>query len=233
MMFLQWLQVRLPFQRLFLHLRQCRPLPRLLLSPLSFRPSLLVVFQALSLRWLSEKAFIIGPGHAPFPSKLVSTIVGGHFVELADLLSVNLRAVEQEPQTFLDGKFVVSLSKRRQVAIKDILTWMEAFTIFQMVLCAAHFHRWPDLSKYTLLIIQTARHCSSSAWLEYDLAFRKDATASGLSDWSRMNLDLYNFHLRSPAMASRLLPQSSSSTALASLPAASHDTILVPRFCHS
>ena len=82
----------------------------------------------------SEKAFIVGPGHAPIPSKLVSKIVGGQFVELADLLSVNLRAVEQEPQTFLDGKLVVSSSKRRQVEIKDILTWTEAFTIFQMVL---------------------------------------------------------------------------------------------------
>ena len=82
----------------------------------------------------SEKAFIVGPGHAPIPSKLVSKIVGGQFVELADLLFVNLRAVEQEPQTFLDGKLAVSSSKRRQVEIKDILTWTEAFTIFQMVL---------------------------------------------------------------------------------------------------
>ena len=91
----------------------------------------------------------------------------------------------------------------------------------------------PDLSKYKLLIIQTARHFSGSAWLEYDLVFRKDAAASGLSDWSRMNLDLYNFHLRSPAMASPPLLQSSSSTVSAPLPAASHDTSLVPPFCHS
>ena len=142
----------------------------------------------------SEKAFIVGPGHAPIPSQLVSKIIGDQFVELADLLSANLRAVEQEPQTFLDGKLMVSLSKRGQVEIKDILTWTEAFTIFQMVLCAAHPHRWPDLLKYKLLIIQTARHFSGSAWLEYDLGFRKDAAASGVSDWSRMNLGRYNFH---------------------------------------
>ena len=117
----------------------------------------------------------------------MSKIVGGQFVQLADLLSVNLRAVKQEPQTFLDCKLEVSSSKRRQVEIKDILTWTEAFTIFQMVLCAAHPHLWADLSKYKLLIIQMAHHFSSSAWLEYDLVFRKDAAASGLSDWSRMN----------------------------------------------
>ena len=39
------------------------------------------------------------------------------------------------------------------------------------------------------------------AWLHNDIAFRKEAAASGLADWSRMNLDLYNFN-------SRLVPQS-------------------------
>ena len=78
-----------------------------------------------------------------------------------------------------------------------------------MVLCAAQPHRWPGLSKYKLLIIQTACHFSSSAWLEYDLAFRKDAAASGLSYSSKMNLDLYNFHLRSPTLASPPLPRCS------------------------
>ena len=48
----------------------------------------------------------------------MSKVVGGKFVELADLLSVNLREVEQEPQTFLNGKLVVSSSKRRQVEIR-------------------------------------------------------------------------------------------------------------------
>ena len=88
---------------------------------------------------------------------------------------------------FLDGRLVVSPSKRSQVEIKDILNWTKAVTIFQMVLCTVHPHRLHDLSKYKLLIIQTAHHFSGSAWLEYNLAFRQDAAASGLSDWSRMN----------------------------------------------
>ena len=57
-------------------------------------------------------------------------------------------AVEQEPQVIVDGKFVVSSSKCRQVEIEDILPWTEAFTIFQMMLCAVHPHRWPDLTMY-------------------------------------------------------------------------------------
>ena len=75
-----------------------------------------------------EKAFVVGAGHAPIPAKVVSKIINGQFVDLADLLSANLRAVDQEPHTVLDGKLLVS-EKRRLVEISDILTWTEAFTI--------------------------------------------------------------------------------------------------------
>ena len=128
----------------------------------------------------SEKAFIVGPGHAAIPAKLAKKIVEGQFVELADLLMVNLCAVEEEPQTFLEGKLLVSNVKRRQVEIKDILTWTEAFTFIQLVLCATFPLHWLDLTKYKLLIIQMARRHPGLAWLEYDLAFRRDAAASGL-----------------------------------------------------
>jgi len=128
-----------------------------------------------------EKAFVVGPGHAPIPAKVVSKIISDQFVDLADLLSANLRAMDQEPLTFLDGKLLVS-QKRRLVEISDILTWTEVFTIYQMVLCAAHPHRWPDLTKYKLLIIPTACHSPDRAWLEYDLAFGRDAAATGATD---------------------------------------------------
>ena len=53
-----------------------------------------------------------------------------------------------------------------------------------MVLCIIHPYHWLSLTKYKLLIIQTIHHFSVSAWLEYDLAFRKMqlplASATGL-----------------------------------------------------
>ena len=36
--------------------------------------------------------------------------------------------------------------------------------------------------------MKTARHFPGLSWLEYDLAYRKDAAASGLTDWSRKNI---------------------------------------------
>ena len=33
-----------------------------------------------------DKAFVVGPGHAPIPAKLVPKITSGQFVDLVDLL---------------------------------------------------------------------------------------------------------------------------------------------------
>ena len=52
-------------------------------------------------------------------AKLVSKIIGSQFVDLVDPLSANLRSAKHEPQTFLEGKLLVS-NKRRVLEIKDI-----------------------------------------------------------------------------------------------------------------
>ena len=137
-----------------------------------------------------NKALVVGPGYAPVPYKLVSKIKAGLFVDLADLLPDNIRAQEIEPQAFLEGKPVVSGSKKRVIEIADIVTWIEAFTIFSMILCHTFPSRWKDLNQYKLLIIQTARRFSDKSWLHYDIAFRKEAAASGSTDWFRMHPDL-------------------------------------------
>ena len=108
-------------------------------------------------------------------------------------MSANLRTAEQELQTFLDSK--LSPKSIGVVEIQDILIRTEAFTIFKMVMCTTHAHRWPDLPTYKLLIIETAHQSPSQAWLEYDLAFQKDAAATtGASYWSKMHLDLLMYN---------------------------------------
>lgn len=39
-----------------------------------------------------------------------------------------------------------------------------------------------------------------SAWQLYDTAFCKDAAATGLTNWSKMNPDLNNFHTQAPSL---------------------------------
>ena len=147
--------------------------------------------------------FPVGPGYSPIPHKLVVKITGGQFIELADLLSDNIKAQDTQPQAYLEGKLLVE-KKKRVVEITDIVTWVEAFSIFCLVLCNSFPSRWLDLHKYKLLIIQTAKRFRDRSWLNYDIAYRKEAAASGSTDGSRMNADLYNFHTRSPSASTSL-----------------------------
>ena len=175
------------------------------------------------------KDFVIGPGYSPIPHKLVTKITTGLFVDLADLLPDNLKANESETQMFLEGKLVIASARKRIVEIQDILTWVEAFTIYSIVLCASQPARWADLSHYKLLIIQTAKKFPEKAWQLYDTAFRKNEAASGLKDWSKMNPDLYNFHtlVQTPSSSGTSNPKGSASySGLDHTPNSS-------QFCHS
>ena len=64
------------------------------------------------------------------------------------------------------------------------------------------------------------RHFSGSAWLKYDLVFRKDAAVSGLSDWSIQLSLKVSSHGFTPATSVVFFHGIS-------------DTSLVPPFCHS
>ena len=64
------------------------------------------------------------------------------------------------------------------------------------------------------------------------MIFRRDAAASGLNDWSKMNLDLYNFHLHSPASYS-LLQRPSSLSGFPQSSSGSLDSCRHTPFCHS
>ena len=159
---------------------------------------------------LLHKPFVISPGYSPILEKLVTKLKAGQFIDLADLLPENVKAQDSEPQTYLDGKLLVS-AKKRVREITDIVTWVEAFTVYMWIFRCTHPSRWQDMTQYKLLILQTTRQFSGKAWLHYDTAFRKDAAASGLTDWSRMNSDLYNFQTRLPQQQQFQPPTTSSS----------------------
>ena len=143
----------------------------------------------------------------------MAKITSGALVEFTDLLAETIRAQEAEPHTYLDGKLLDAPAKKRVAGITDILAWIQAFTIYQWIFCSTYPSRWQDNFHYKSLIFQTACQFPGPAWLNYDTAFRKDAAASLLADWSKMNLDLYNFHIRasSAVTSSTSLPHTSSS----------------------
>ena len=81
------------------------------------------------------------------PYKIVWQIVTGKFIDLAELLSGNLKESNSEPQLLFNGRVVLmSSTKRPMRKIADIIAWLETFSIFSLIL-AAHFpSRWHDLT---------------------------------------------------------------------------------------
>lgn len=106
---------------------------------------------------------VAGPDFFPVPAKVVSQIVSGKFVDLGDLLQANISQAESEPQVLFDGRMILTSNPKRSCKkIDDIVTWMEAFSIFVMILSLTSYfpHHWKDLSQYKLLILQTYQQFS-------------------------------------------------------------------------
>ena len=139
--------------------------------------------------------FVVGPGFSPIPGKLVAQITSGKFVEFADLLAANSQQTDPEPQLLLDGKLILTSAPRRsRRQIEDILSWTEAFLLYSLVVTTYFPHRRRDLLLYELLILRTYRQFGGKVWRSYDRAFREHAAAVKLTDWSSMNVQIYNFH---------------------------------------
>ena len=128
-------------------------------------------------------------------------IVAGKFVDLSELLSSNIASAEPETQLFFKGQLVLtSTPKKPKWRIEDITSWLEAFSIYCLIL-ASHFpHRWKDLMNYQLLILRTQRHFTGRVWFAYDHAFREHVAATNLTDWSSINVQLFNFHAAGAAV---------------------------------
>ena len=167
----------------------------------------------LSLICCGRKRFYNRPWILPHSTQVGNQNHNWSFCGTSGSSPDNLKANESEMQTFLEQKLVVAPTRKRIVKIQDILTWVEAFTIYSIVFCAFQPARWADLSHYKLLIIQTAKKFPGKVWQLYDTAFLKNAAGSGLKDWSKINPDLYNFHtlVQTPSSSGTSHPKASAS----------------------
>ena len=66
--------------------------------------------------------------------------------------------------------------------------------MYMMVDVSSAPHRAVDLLAYQLPILRTSKQFQGLVWRDYDEAFRRDAAARAVLDWSRMHVDLYNYH---------------------------------------
>ena len=156
-----------------------------------------------------QQPFVVGPGYSPVPLKIVSQITAGKFVNVEDLLTENITMPEQEPQLWFNSQLVLSHTpKKRKRRLWISRQGWKPFPFFYLVLCSSFLHRWRDLTSYKPLILRTYCQFSGFCWLDYDRAFREYTAAENVTDWSKMHVQLFNYHTAGAQVRTR--PASSS-----------------------
>ena len=132
----------------------------------------------------------VGEGLPPVPEKLAARIRRGEFVEMCELLPEYWLAKEE------DG--VVKAEKQRPRRVLDISTWVQSFTIYVSVRAAHDPALIPELMAYMYTIVRASQDFGGTSWVNYDTVFRRQAAATGMTAWSRVNGTLHHICFNGP-----------------------------------
>ena len=139
-----------------------------------------------------QQDLVVGSGYNLIFHITVVVITSGQYIDLATLITPQQPA--PVPIISVDGRVVFTAPPRPSRRLNDISDWLQAFTIYMMVVVSFAPHRAVDLLANQLLILRTSKQFKGQAWRDYDEAFRRVAAARAISDWSRVHVELYNYH---------------------------------------
>lgn len=137
-----------------------------------------------------EKPFILSEGLPPVPYKLVSRILRGEYVDMAELLRDNLEAQRRAAASATTAPQPSVASKSRR-EVPDIMSWVQCFGVYMAVVTSKFPERTKELLAYQTLIVREARRCGGKGWLAYDAHFRQQTVGDAKADWSKLNQSLY------------------------------------------
>ena len=126
----------------------------------------------------------ISDGLPPVPTRLVTKIRQGEFVELHEFLPECLAESDRS------GKPVSRAKAKKR--LDDLDVWLQCFALYVAVLAPTKPALVPDLMAYMISIITASQEYEASAWVAYDDAYRRQAAAAGNQwQWSQVNPSLY------------------------------------------
>ena len=144
--------------------------------------------------------FILSEGLPPIPAKLTAKIRRGEFVDMAELLRDNLEAHRRGSlQDVSSGES----SKRSRREIPDVLSWVQCFGTYIVVVTSKHPEKLRQLLAYQTLIVRESRRCGGKGWLAYDAMFRQQVAGNDQADWSKLNSSLYAVSFLAQASGAR------------------------------
>ena len=120
----------------------------------------------------------------------------GDFVSLESLNTQNqLASQSQSPTSWtfssLGQNLVAQPVAQPKREIKGIFQWTNAFLIYMSIFLERHPARANELLKYVATIREFSQTMGNTAWLMYDLEFRKKQARRPTNPWSSIDMELY------------------------------------------
>ncbi len=137
-------------------------------------------------------SFWLGDGLPPVPAKLVSKILKGEFVDMADLLRDNIEAERRYASSGTAASSAVQPARSHRREVPDLFSWVQCFGVYASVVASKQPGRVGQLLAYQTMIIREARRCGGSGWQAYDTMFRQQVAHAPETDWSKLNNTLYS-----------------------------------------
>jgi len=93
---------------------------------------------------------------------------------------------------------VVKAERQRPRRVLDIFTWVQSFTIYVSVRGAHDPSLIPELMAYMYMIVRASQDFGGTSWVNYDKIFRKQAAATRVTAWPRVNGTLHHICFNGP-----------------------------------
>lgn len=149
----------------------------------------------------SGTGIYIGEGLPPVPPKLAEKIRKWEFVDMAELLP---EFWSLPPAIKSEGQPITQPSlPRRSRKVTDLASWVQCFATYVGVLAGSSPEAVPELMAYLIQIVRVNQDFGGLAWVNYDLAFRRQAAATGNRSWSKINPSLYSICFSGAARVSK------------------------------
>ena len=129
---------------------------------------------------------LLGGRIPPIPPKLHKKITEGHYVDMAELCSEHLEALNAAEEDHSKS------SRPKLKNISSILDWIQAFSIYVAVLSKDQPHHVLSLLVYQHLLIHSHTNFKHLNWVSYNRQFRQKASTCPELDWSTMDGTLWN-----------------------------------------
>ena len=120
----------------------------------------------------------------PIPFRLVKRVEDGLFVEMAELLPSYLDSAHFNTDD--------QRTRKRLPVVSHIIDWVQCFAIYKAIISRQKPKRVANLLGYQSLVIGASQDCHEGQWVTYDRRFCLKASASRISQWSVIDVTIWN-----------------------------------------